>query len=160
MTKVIINLSAPKSPAYTVFENTASNILTREALFEHLMILLAGRIAEEVFYDVSVTTGAINDFEEALKLSQRLITYYGMGEKLIYPSNSEKYKEIIDNEVDSLLNDAYAYAEFLLSNSKDLILEGAEILKRDNILTAATLLELMNNKYTDVLALKIKSDKK
>jgi cell division protease FtsH len=161
MTKVMINLSAPKTPAYTIFETSTSSILTREALFEHLMILLGGRIAEEVIYGkISVSTGAINDFEEALKLSQRLITYYGMGEKLIYPSNSEKYKEIIDNEVDSLLNDAYAYAEFLLSNSKDLILEGAEILKRDNILTAATLLELMNNKYTNVLALKIKSDKK
>ena len=64
MTKVVINLSAPNSPAYTIFENTASNILTREALFEHLMILLSGRVAEEVFYDVSVTTGAINDFED------------------------------------------------------------------------------------------------
>lgn len=161
MTKVMINLSAPKTPAYTIFETSTSSILTREALFEHLMILLGGRIAEEVIYGkISVSTGAINDFEEALKLSQRLITYYGMGEKLIYPSNSEKYKEIIDNEVDSLLNDAYDYAEFLLSNSKDLILEGAEILKRDNILTATTLLELMNNKYTNVLALKMKSDKK
>jgi cell division protease FtsH len=161
MTKVMINLSAPKTPAYTIFESSTSSILTREALFEHLMILLGGRIAEEVIYGkISVSTGAINDFEEALKLSQRLITYYGMGEKLIYPSNSEKYKEIIDNEVDSLINDAYAYAEFLLSNSKDLILEGAEILKRDNILTAATLLELMNKKYTNVLALKMKSDKK
>jgi cell division protease FtsH len=39
MTKVMINLSAPKSPAYTIFENTGTNILTREALFEHLMIL-------------------------------------------------------------------------------------------------------------------------
>jgi cell division protease FtsH len=46
MTKVVINLSAPKSPAYTVFESSNANILTREALFEHLMILLAGRIAE------------------------------------------------------------------------------------------------------------------
>ena len=156
MTKVMINLSAPKSPAYTIFENTGTNILTREALFEHLMILLAGRIAEEVFYDVSVTTGAINDFEEALKLAQRMVIYYGMGEKVIYPSNSEKYKEIIDNEVADLINDAYGYAEFLVRNSKDLIYEGAEILKRDKLLTAEHLTELMESKYKSVLSLKFK----
>ena len=51
MTKVVINLSAPSTPAYTVFEQPTSNFATREALFEHLMVLLAGRIAEEVFYD-------------------------------------------------------------------------------------------------------------
>ena len=156
MTKVIINLSAPKSPAYTVFENTVSNILTREALFEHLMILLAGRIAEEVFYDVSVTTGAINDFEEALKLAERMIVYYGMGKQVIYPSMSEKYKEMIDIEVAGLINDAYGYAEFLIRNSKDFIYEGAEILKKEKLLKAEQLIELMNEKYKSVLSLKFK----
>ena len=156
MTKVIINLSAPKSPAYTVFENTHSNILTREALFEHLMILLAGRIAEEVFYDVSVTTGAINDFEEALKLAEKMIVYYGMGKHVIYPSMSEKYKEMIDIEVAGLINDAYGYAEFLIRNSKDFIFEGAEILKKEKLLKAEQLIELMNDKYKSVLSLKLK----
>jgi cell division protease FtsH len=156
MTKVIINLSAPKSPAYTVFENTASNILTREALFEHLMILLAGRIAEEVFYGVSVTTGAINDFEEALKLAERMIVYYGMGKQVIYPSMSEKYKEMIDIEVAGLINDAYGYAEFLIRNSKDFIDEGAEILKKEKLLKADDLILLMNDKYKSVLSLKFK----
>jgi cell division protease FtsH len=103
MTKVIINLSAPKSPGYTVFEASVSSILTREALFEHLMILLAGRIAEEVLYDVSVTTGAINDFEEALKLAEKMVVYYGMGKNIIYPNMSEKYKELIDIEVEKLI---------------------------------------------------------
>lgn len=155
MTKVIINLSSPNSPAYTVFESSTSNILTREALFEHLMILLAGRIAEEVFYGVSVTTGAINDFEEALKLAEKMVCYYGMGKKIIYPSMSEKYKEIIDEEVAALINDAYGYAEFIIRNSKDLIAEGSEILKRDKILSYDSLVELMNLKYKSVLNLKI-----
>jgi cell division protease FtsH len=155
MTKVVINLSSPKNPAYTIFEGSSNNILTREALFEHLMILLAGRIAEEVFYGVSVSTGAINDFEEALKLAERMVCYYGMGKKLIYPSMSEKYKEIIDTEVSTIINDAYGYAEFILRNSKDLITEGAEILKRDKVLKSDTMLKLMNEKYKSVLSLKI-----
>ena len=155
MTKVVINLSAPKSPAYTVFESYNTNILTREALFEHLMILLAGRIAEEVFYGISVSTGAINDFEEALKLAERMICYYGMGKNLIYPSNSEKYKEIIDTEVTTLINEAYGYAEFLIRNSKDMIQEGAELLKQHKIVKSETLVELMNLKYKSMLNLKI-----
>jgi cell division protease FtsH len=155
MTKIVINLSAPKSPAYTIFESSASNILTREALLEHLMILLSGRIAEEVIYGMSVTTGAINDFEEALKLAQRMICYYGMGKYPIYPSMSEKYKEKIDNEVSKLINDAYAYAEFLVRNSKDLVIEGADILKKQKVMKAEELIELMNEKYTTVLNLKI-----
>jgi cell division protease FtsH len=155
MTKVVINLSAPKSPAYTIFESSVSSILTREALLEHLMILLSGRIAEEVIYGVSVTTGAINDFEEALKLAERMICYYGMGKQPIYPSMSEKYKEIIDSEVSKLINDAYAYAEFLVRNSKELIVEGAELLKKNKVMKAEELIELLNNKYKSILSIKI-----
>ena len=155
MTKVIINLSSPNSPAYTVFEGSTSTIYTREALFEHLCILLAGRIAEEVFYGVSVTTGALNDFEEALKLSEKMIIYYGMGKKLIYPNTSEKFKEIIDNELQTLINDAYKYTEFIITNSQELILEGAEILKKNKILRAETLTELLDKKYSYIHNLKL-----
>tara|TARA_E500000178_G_scaffold354105_1_gene421987 strand:- start:2103 stop:3899 length:1797 start_codon:yes stop_codon:yes gene_type:complete len=155
MTKVVINLSAPNTPAYTVFEPTGSNIVTREALFEHLMILLAGRIAEEVFYDVSVTTGAINDFQEALKLAEKMVCYYGMGKELIYPSKSEKYKELIDSEVANLIHDAYGYAEFIIRNSKELITEGAELLKKNQLLKNEEITRLINTKYENVKLLKL-----
>jgi cell division protease FtsH len=144
VTKIVINLSAPKTPAYTVFEILDTTIYTREALFEHLMILLSGRIAEEEFYENSVSTGAINDFEEALKLAEKMILVYGMGDNLIYPSNSEKYKEMIDSEVLLLLNKAYSCAKLMISKSKDLIYEGAMRLKKDRILTAADLINMMN----------------
>lgn len=150
MTKVVINLSSPNSPAYTVFENANSNIYTREALFEHLMILLSGRIAEEVFYGVSVTTGAINDFEEAYKLADKMITYYGLGERIIYPSNSETYKEMIDDEISRLIEDAYRYSEFIIQNSKEFISEGAELLKEKKTVKADELIELMNTKYIEL----------
>jgi len=153
MTKVIINLSSPNSPGYTVFESSTSNIYTREALFEHLMILLAGRIAEEVVYDVSVTTGAINDFEEALKLAQKMIIYYGMGKKVIYPNLSDKYKELIDTDVIDILHEAYRCAHFIVHNSKDLILEAADALKRDKLIKADKLINLINDKYPHILEL-------
>ena len=150
MTKVIINLSSPQSPGYTVFETSTSSIYTREALFEHLAILLAGRIAEEMCCDVTVTTGAINDFQEAFKLAEKMIIYYGMGKNVIYPSSSEKYKEIIDTEVINLINDAYLYSQFIIQNSVELIVEGAEILKRDKILNASTLIDIIDKKYKSI----------
>lgn len=155
MSKVVINLSSPKSPGYTVFETSPSNIYVREALFEHLMILLSGRIAEEVFYNVSVTTGALNDFEEALKLAERMVLYYGMGSNIIYPSNSEKYKELIDNDVIELINNAYNYAQMLIITSKPLIYETSEILKRDKLLKAEALNALIVQKYSYLTELKM-----
>jgi cell division protease FtsH len=155
MSKVIINLSSPKMPGYTVFEGSTSNIMIREALFEHLMILLAGRIAEELFYQESVSTGALNDFEEALKLAQKMVMYYGMGKNLIYPSLSEKYKEEIDNEVVYLINTAYDYAEYIVSNCKDIIQETAEILKEEKLLKAERLMLLIMEKYPQILELKM-----
>jgi cell division protease FtsH len=136
VSKVTINLYSPHSPGYTVFQPSTTHIYMREALLEHLMILLSGRIAEEVVYNVSVTTGAINDFEEALKLAEKMVVYYGMGTNIIYPSNSDKYKQIIDEEVSGLLNDAYLCAEVAIRQSKPFILAAAEKLKQERVLHA------------------------
>jgi cell division protease FtsH len=155
LSKVIINLSSPKSPGYTVFENIGTPIYIREALFEHLMILLSGRIAEEVFYGISVTTGALNDFEEALKLAERMVIYYGMGSNIIYPNSSEKYKEMIDTDVVHLINNAYSCAKIIIQNSKMLIYETSGLLKKEKILKAETIIDLINEKYPDLWDIRI-----
>lgn len=149
MTKVVVNLFSPKSPAYTVFESTTDSISTREALTEHLMILLAGRAAEEEFYNHSITTGAINDFEEALKMAEKMICYYGMGKTNIYPRNSEKYKEMIDTEIYEILNETYIATREIIRDMRELIYAGSVRLNKDRILRSDTLLEMMNNFYLD-----------
>ena len=151
VSKVVINLSSPKSPGYTVFESSTSNIYVREALFEHLMILLSGRIAEEVFYNVSVTTGAINDFDEALKLAEKMVVYYGMGNSIIYPHNSEKYKEMIDNDVIELINEAYDSANLIIQTFKDFVHETSELLKKEKIIRSDELVDIFNRKYKRLL---------
>lgn len=148
VSKVVINLYSPQSPGYTVFQPSTSNIHTREGLFEHLMILLSGRIAEEVFYNVSVTTGAINDFEEALKLAEKMVVYYGMGKNVIYPSHSDYYKQKIDEEVLAILNEAYTYAEFIIRDYKDFIQITSEMLKRDRVLRIEDLWILLEKSKT------------
>jgi cell division protease FtsH len=153
--KVIINLSSPNSPGYTLFEKSKNNIYNRDTLFEHLMILLGGRIAEELFYGhLAVSTGAISDFEEALTLANKMITYYGMGDMAIYPSHSEKYKELIDNEITKLLQDAYAYSYGIIDNAKDFIYEGALLLKENRMITYEQLMELIETKYPELLDIK------
>ena len=153
VTKVIINLSAPHSPGYTMFESTGSPIYTREALFEHLTILLGGRVAEEVFYGISVTTGAINDFEEALKLAEKMILYYGMGNSLIYPMNSEKYKETVDDEISVLIQQAYDITKVIVEHTRCIIEDLANVLKERKSLDAEEIIEIINTKYADLLEL-------
>jgi cell division protease FtsH len=144
--KVAINLASPKSPAYTVFEGEESTIYTKQSLFEHLMILLAGRIAEyEIFGSSFISTGASSDFEEAIKLAEKMVMYYGMGKHTLYPQLSETYKTMIDKDVFDLINDAYHNAEFIIRNSKKFIMEGASLLVEKKVLTLEELYNLYNN---------------
>jgi cell division protease FtsH len=154
--KVVLNLSSPKTPGFTLFEKPQSGIYLKESLFEHIVILLGGRIAEEVIYNKSVTTGAINDFEEALKMAEKMIVQYGMGESdnVLYPSTSDKYKEIIDNEITELINYAYLIGRLILENCKDILLDSSQLLKREKKLVPSHLEKLFDEWSLDVSKLR------
>ena len=142
--KVSINLSSPTTPGFTLFEGNVVNIHKKEYLFEHLMILLAGRIAEEEFYNMSTTTGASADFEQAFKLAEQMVLFYGMGRNnLIYSSQSDYYKEKVDEEVMYLINNAYKMAKAMVKEYKTCIKKGAEILKQDRIIKQERLTQLL-----------------
>lgn len=150
MQKIVINLYSPRTPGYTIFKGTTTTLFTKQALFERLMVLLGGRIAEEVCYNGGVTTGAINDFEEAKKLAQEMIMFYGMGERIIYSSNSEKFKTEIDEQVRILINDAYNASFEILDSCKEIIIECSHILKKKKILTCDELILFIKEKAPDV----------
>ena len=69
-------------------------------MFSHLIVLLSGRVGEEVFYKESVTTGASKDFEEAHKLAEKIISknhddksnFYTDSKKL---ENNQKIDQIL-----------------------------------------------------------------
>jgi cell division protease FtsH len=145
--KVALNLWSPKSPGYTLFETSDEmSIYTKEKLMSHLMVLYGGRIAEEVFFNNSITTGASHDLEEARKLAEQMIMRYGMGKSSIYPYSSDKYKEAIDNEINSLLKLAYKKAKRIVINEKDTISDCANILMQDHTLSYDVILEEINKK--------------
>ena len=79
-----------------------------------------------------------------------MVIYYGMGANIIYPKYSEKYKEMIDTDVVNLINDAYNCAKIIIQNSKMLIFETSEILKKDKLLKAETIIDLVDKKYPDL----------
>jgi cell division protease FtsH len=150
--KVTLNLWSPKTPGYTVFENSDENgnIYTKNGLFSHLMVLLGGRVAEEIFYGYSVTTGAKKDLEQAYSLAKNMIMNYGMGTQNIYPDFSDQSKYLIDQEINKLLLDVHENTFNILKNLKDLIMDCSVILKQTNLLKPEDIINIVNTKYPEL----------
>jgi len=151
--KVMINLFSPRSPGYTTFEPGKNvNIYTKNELTDHLMILLGGRIAEELIYSNCITTGASNDLKEASDMAHNMVEMYAMSSAKpgsVYISHlSEKSKEAIDDEVIGHLEEAAKRAYYNLAECKDLLLETADMLMHERILLPKQVLQLIKNDYS------------
>ena len=149
LVKVSINLWSPKSLGYTLFEESLDDniISTKEKLIKETMVLLGGRIAEELFYGEKISSGALDDLNRVKAIIQKMIIEYGMGTSLFIPYNSDKYREKIDEEIELIFNDAYKKTKYLLSNSKLLIKECALILKIENEITEENIKKIMKQNY-------------
>ena len=115
-----------------------SSNLTRNEMYEQIVSLLGGRVAEALFLgDISV--GASNDIDRATKLAKDMVARYGMCEKLgtvsyldggeVFigrdyqntKSYSEKYAATIDDEVKLLIDKAYDHCKQILTDNQDKI---------------------------------------
>lgn len=145
LVKVCLNLWSPTSPGYTVFEQaeTDSNIYTKEKLLSRLMVLLSGRIAEEVFFGASITSGASKDIEDAYALAEQMIVKFGMGSKIVYPHHSEDSKNFIDKDIEHLIETTYHNAHSIILKSKSLIEECANELVQTQLLIPERIEEIM-----------------
>ena len=113
-----------------------SSNLTRNQMYEQIVGLLGGRVAEALFVgDISV--GASNDIDRATKLAKDMVARYGMCEKLgtvsyldggevfigrdyqTTKSYSEKFAATIDDEVKALIDRAYDHCKQILSDDAD-----------------------------------------
>mgnify|MGYP006091660097 FL=1 len=135
--------------------------MSQTQLEDHLVVLLAGRAAEHLIYD-ETTVGAENDLERATSMARRMVTRWGMSEKL-GPVNyklsdedpflgreihaqrqfSEHTMEMIDTEVTNFLHRASERAgEFLVEYRQQLETVTLALLERE---------ELSENDLTEII---------
>jgi cell division protease FtsH len=109
----------------------------RDYLLNNIAVLFGGRIAEELFMN-QMTTGASNDFKRATDMARRMVTEWGMSDKLgpmVYSENegevflgrsvtqhqniSEETMKSVDAEVRHIIDEQYALARRLLEENRD-----------------------------------------
>jgi cell division protease FtsH len=126
-----------------------------------LAVLMAGRIAEQMFLD-QTTTGAANDFEKATEIARKMVCQYGMsklgpltfGERddlvflgrdlAMHKNFSENTAELIDEEVKAIVNAAFDKAKSILGSNKDALLKIASALLEVEVLTSDEIETLIN----------------
>jgi cell division protease FtsH len=136
---------------------------TRNEMYEHIVSLLGGRVAEEVFLD-DISVGASQDIERATKLAKDMVARYGMcdalgavcylddGEVFIgrdyqnTKSYSEKYAAAIDDEVKKLIDKAYAHCRQLLSDNAAQLNAVADYLLENESMTGEQFAACMEGK--------------
>lgn len=129
-----------------------SSNLTRNEMYEQIVSLLGGRVAEALFLgDISV--GASNDIDRATKLAKDMVARYGMCEKLgtvsyldggevfigrdyqTTKSYSEKIAGTIDDEVKALIDKAYDHCKQILTDNSDKLHEVVDFLLEKETMT-------------------------
>jgi cell division protease FtsH len=120
--------------------------VTRSYLKDSLAIDLGGRVAEELIYN-EITTGASQDMKQATDLARKMVTVYGMSDKMgprtfgqkeemIFLGReiseqrdySEKTAMQIDLEVSRLIEEAHQTATRILTEYKDRLIYVTTIL--------------------------------
>lgn len=109
---------------------------TKGEMMQELIVLLAGRVSEEINLD-DISTGASNDLERASAMARAMVSRYGMSDRLgpvTYDTNDEVFignsightkeysEEVaaeIDDEVRKIINGAYAKTRALLKENQD-----------------------------------------
>jgi len=124
-----------------------------EYLEAQLSVLMAGRIAENLFLG-KTTTGAANDFEQATEIARKMVCQWGMsdlgpltfgerddliflGRELTAHKNfSEKTAEMIDEEVKKIVSRNYDRTKALLENNRAKLKKIAKLLLEKEIISS------------------------
>ena len=140
---------------------------SREELIVELQTMLGGRAAEQVVFGIA-TTGASNDIERATELARKMVTQYGMSDKLGLMALStvsnpyldgstmmncaDSTSSAADEEIHKLLMDCYADAKRLLVEHRSLLDEIAMYLLSKETITGDEFMAYVNadsKKLTD-----------
>ena len=152
VTKVTI-LPRGRALGYTmVLPQDDKYSVTRNELLDQLAYAMGGRVAEEiVFHDPS--TGASNDIEKATSTARKMVTQYGMSERIgsvklgsgggepflgrdmsQERNYSDQVAYVVDEEVRRLLDNAHDEAYQILTENRDVLDRLAlELLERETL---------------------------
>lgn len=138
--------------------------MTKPELLDKITGLLGGRVAEEIIFG-DVSTGAHNDFQRATGIARKMVTEYGMSDKLgplqfgqsqggqVFLGrdiNSEQnYSDAIAYEIDlemqRLIKESYERAKRILTENRDKLELIAKTLLDIETLDAAQIKHLMDH---------------
>jgi cell division protease FtsH len=137
---------------------------TRSEFKADLAVLMGGRVAEELIFN-EMTTGASQDIKTATDLARKMVTTYGMSEKMgprtfgqkeemIFLGReiseqrdySEKTALLIDGEVSKLIDEAHSTALKLLTENKERLTLLAQTLMTTETLEGDALEAVFNGK--------------
>jgi cell division protease FtsH len=142
-------------------EDTAH--MTRNEMYEHIVSLLGGRVAEALHLG-DISTGASNDIDRASKLARDMVARYGMCENLgtvsylgdgeVFigrdyqntKSYSEKFAGTIDDEVKALIDRAYAQCKQILTEHEERFNAVVEFLLEHETMSGAQFAACMEGK--------------
>ncbi len=119
-------------------------LTTRSQLKDTLATLLGGHAAEELIFNER-STGPHNDIQRVTDYARRMVTDYGMSDKLATRTFGNKQEMVflgreiseqrdysdraaleIDREINKLIDEAYAVAKKVLADNKDKLIELAQ----------------------------------
>lgn len=142
-------------------------LLTKNELLDQVTGLLAGRVAEEIVFD-EISTGAHNDFEQATNLVRRMITEFGMSDRLgpmqfgrsqghVFLGrdlgHEQNYSDAIAHEIDkemqNIIRDCYERARQILTERRDQLDLLAETLLVKETLDAQEIKQLLETGKLD-----------
>ncbi|MGI5921637.1 MAG: ATP-dependent metallopeptidase FtsH/Yme1/Tma family protein [Syntrophomonadaceae bacterium] len=116
-------------------EESDKRLYTKQEILDRMVILMAGRAAEEIIFN-EVTSGAANDIEKATHMAFKMITELGMADSnisnLSYITNTDP--KFVHDEVEKTLRQCLDRAKVLLTAHREKLVGIAEeLLRRESL---------------------------
>lgn len=131
---------------YTLSTPEDEEHYTKKMMLEEIMVLLAGRTAEEIALD-DITAGAVSDIQRATKVARNMVVRFGMSEKLgiiDYSQSddevmlgrdfghtknfSEETAKFIDEEVKRIIDECHKKTADIINSHRDVLDRCANLL--------------------------------
>lgn len=158
-----------KSLGSTWYLPEERQIVTKSQFVDQICASLGGRAAEELIFN-EASSGALDDLEKVTKQAYTMVAYYGLDktigplsyydsigdyERLLGKPYSEHTAKLIDNKVQSLINESYIKTFNLLEKHKDELEKLAQLLLQKEVVYQEDLELIMGKRLTEVIAVEI-----